>query len=112
MEVATGGSDSEVGEPVKSNSDFLIVARPDPFNPGNSFEVKDPRRTYDRCEAIHKKRGRSEALHRDGCRHCGELIDACHDAALMFEMLCRLDPDSTAPGAKAWEAVGFEVLDE
>ena len=91
--------------------EFLVVTLPNPF--GDPFEVKDPRREYDRCEAINEGRGRSPELHRAGCRHCARLVDACRESALLYELLCVLDPDATAPGAEALaEAMGFEVVDE
>ena len=89
----------------------MIVALPSPFKrDGGSIEEKNPRQSFEFCERINEKKGRSKLLHLHGCHHCMRLIDACHDAALLYELLLRLDPDSTIPTVET-VTTAFEVVE-
>ena len=85
-------------------ADYLVVAL-------NGFEVRNPRRERERCEQIYEKhRGMAAIYHTNSCHHCQALVDACHDAALLFEVLLKLDPDATAPTNETLTS-GFEVIE-
>ena len=69
--------------------DNTPVVLEDPFMKGRCFNVTDPRHA---------------TKHGYRCPVCSSVIDACHDAAYMEEMLIIWDPDSTQPPA------GFAIV--